>query len=346
MNIFHEDQAAWLAQVEEPPLDPARPIIDPHHHLWPDMRGDVYNVDDYARDTSSGHNVIGTVFMECGTCYREQGPEDEQSLGETEYVLAQAARSQELADAAPILAMVGHVDLRLEDRLDALLDRHLDLAGDFFKGIRHAGASARDPDREVMLIPGAAPADLYEQPAFRAGVRRLGARGLSYDTWQYHYQLRDFTALARACPDTVMVLDHFSTPLGIGSFEGRRESLFPAWQRDLRELSACPNVFLKLGGLAMPDNGFAWHLAERPPSSDELLAAQGDWYRHALDCFGAERCMFESNFPVDRMSLAYNIYFNAMKKLVADASESEKDALFSGTATRVYRLDSHRGDTR
>ena len=338
MDLFHEDQAGWLAQVDEPIIDPAREIIDPHHHLWPNMQGDVYNVDELARDTGAGHNVVGTVFMECGTCYRDDGPEREKSLGETEYVLSQAARIREHDLGAPILGMVGHVDLRERDTLDDTLDQHLDLAGDFFKGIRQAGASARDADREQMLIPGTAPHDLYAQPAFRDGVRRLGERGLSYDTWQYHYQLRDFIDLARACPDTIMVLDHFSTPLGVGSFVGQHDAIFATWKDELRELSGCENVFLKLGGLAMPDNGFGWHLADRPPTSDELLDVQGRWYRHALECFGAQRCMFESNFPVDRLSLSYTVYYNAMKKLVAGSSEQEKDDLFQSTAKRVYRL--------
>ncbi len=338
MNIFHEDQAAWLAQVEEAIIDPDREIIDPHHHLWPELMGQPYNVDEFAADTNSGHNIVGTVFMECSASYRQDGPEHERPLGETEYVLAQAERIREQHLGAPILGMVGHVDLRRTDVLDEVLDQHLALAGDFFKGIRHAGACAPPADREHMLIPGDADEDLYAQRSFREGVRRLGQRGLSYDTWQYHYQLKDFIALAQACPDTVLVLDHFSTPLGVGSFAGRHKELFPQWQQEVRLLAACPNVFLKLGGLAMPDNGFPWHLAEQPPTSDEVIDAQGDWYRHALDCFGAERCMFESNFPVDRLSLSYAVYYNAMKKLSAEGSEAEKDALFAGTARRVYRL--------
>jgi predicted TIM-barrel fold metal-dependent hydrolase len=339
MDLFHEDQAAWLAQVKEEIVDPTRPIIDPHHHLWPNMQGDVYNADELALDTGAGHNIIGTVFMECGSCYREAGPEQEKPLGETEYVLAQAARIREHKLGAPILGMVGHADLRDSDTLDDTLDKHIDLAGTFFRGIRQAGASARDADREHMLIPGAAPADLYAQPAFRAGVQRLGARGLSYDTWQYHYQLADFIDLARACPDTTLVLDHFSTPLGVGSFAGQHDGIFASWKDEMRKLAGCQNVFLKLGGLAMPDNGFAWHTAPRPPSSDELLAAQGHWYEHALDCFGPQRCMFESNFPVDRLSLSYTVYWNAMKKLTMGYSIAEKDALFRGTAARVYRLE-------
>ncbi len=338
MNVFHEDHDSWLAQVDEEIVEPELAIIDPHHHLWPDMLGHVYNLDEFAGDTGSGHRIVGSVFMECGAAYREDGPEEETSLGETEYVLAQAARADEIDGAAPILGMVGRVDLREFAILDELLDRHVELAGDFFKGIRHAGASARDSDREHLFIPGPAPQDLYDQPSFRASVRRLGARGLSYDTWQYHYQLKDFIALARSCPDTLMVLDHFSTPLGVGAWASERGAIFADWKVDLRELSRCENVVLKLGGLAMPDNGFGWHTATTPPGSDEVLKTQGDWYHHALDCFGAGRCMFESNFPVDRLSMTYGVYWNAMKKLVSGASEDEKEALFSGNARRVYRL--------
>ena len=338
MNIIHPDQDAWLAQVPETAIDPEQEIIDPHHHLWPDVMGHVYNVDELAIDTNAGHKVIGTVFMECGTCYREDGPEHEKSLGETEYVIAQAERIKSQNLGAPILGMVGHVELN-EPTVDDALDAHVDLAGDFFKGIRHAGASTPPADAEVMLIPGPAPADLYQQPLFVKGVQRLGARGMTYDTWQYHFQLPAYIELAQSCPDTVMILDHFSTPLGVGSFEGKRDEIFKQWLQDMKTLSACPNVHLKLGGLAMPDNGYGWHDGERPPSSDELVELQGDWYRAALDMFGVERCMFESNFPVDRLSLSYVVYYNAMKKLVAGASASEKDALFKDNAARVYRLE-------
>lgn len=338
MNIIHPDQESWLAQVEEEILDPERAIIDPHHHLWPDVMGHVYNADEFSADVTSGHNVVGTMFMECSASYRTVGPEHEKSLGETEYVMAQAARMKELDLGPPILGMVGHVDLSSASTVDEALDMQQALAGDFFRGVRNALACPRQEDLETLLIPGPGRPGLSEERDFREGVKKLGDRGLTYDTWQYHYQVRELTELARACPDTTMILDHLSTPLGTGSWESKRDAVFQQWQVDLRELSTCPNVFLKLGGLAMPDNGYGWHVAERPPSSDELLHAQGHWYRHALDCFGAERCMFESNFPVDRLSLSYTVYYNAMKKLVAEASESEKDALFAGTAIRVYGL--------
>ncbi|MEM8940982.1 MAG: amidohydrolase family protein [Pseudomonadota bacterium] len=338
MDLFHEDQAAWLNQVREPVIDPEREIIDPHHHLWPDMRGDIYNIEDFAADIRSGHNVIGTVFMECGTCYRTNGPEAEKSLGETSYVLAQAARASEIEGGAPILGMVGHVDLRRRDELDGLLDKHVDLAGDIFKGIRHAGSSARDADRESLLIPGPAPADLYRQPDFISSVRRLGERGMSYDTWHYHFQNEDFRLLALACPDTQLVLDHFGTPLGVGVYAQQREAIFGQWCRDIEHLSACENVALKLGGLAMPDNGFEWHQRDLPPSSDEFVDKQGAYYRHAIECFGPERCMFESNFPVDRMSVSYPVLMNAFKKIAADFSADEQDAMFASNARRIYRL--------
>lgn len=338
MNLFHPDQASWLAQVQESIIDPEREIIDPHHHLWPDMRGDVYNVDEFAHDTGSGHKVVGSVFIECATGYRSDGPENEQSLGETEYVLRQAARIKELGLATPLLGMVGHVDLRLGDALDDILDKHIDLAGSFFKGIRDAGASAKPEDHEHLLIPGPAPIDLYLQPAFQQSVRRLGARGLTYDTWHYHYQTRDFIALAKACPDTVLVLDHFGTPLGVGPYAAQRDAVFAQWRADLQDLGACPNVVLKLGGLAMPDNGFGWHVAERPPGTPEFIASQGHYYQHALQCFGPERCMFESNFPVDRMSMSYHVLYNALKTIVHEYSEHEKNRLFAGTARQVYQL--------
>ena len=171
MNIIHEDQDAWLAQVPEKAIDAEQEIIDPHHHLWPDVMGHVYNVDELAVDTGAGHNVIGTVFMECGTCYRDSGPEHEKSLGETEYVIAQAERIRTHDLGAPILGMVGRVDLNASTVTEAL-DAHVDLAGDFFKGIRHAGASAPPADAETLLIPGSAPADLYQQPAFICGVKQ------------------------------------------------------------------------------------------------------------------------------------------------------------------------------
>ena len=141
-----------------------------------------------------------------------------------------------------------------------------------------------------------------------------------------------------AAPDTTIILDHFGTPLGTQSFREQREAIFAQWQVDIAKLAECPNVYAKLGGLAMPDNGFGWHEAAQPATSDELVHAQKRYYLHTIECFGVDRCMFESNFPVDKLSISYAVLWNAFKKMVAGFSEAEKQALFYGTAARVYRL--------
>jgi predicted TIM-barrel fold metal-dependent hydrolase len=249
-------------------------------------------------------------------------------VGESEFVAAAAAESDGL-----IAAMVGHADLR-SPALDDVLDAHVEASRGLFRGIRDALSRARTDIG--LMIRGGAPDGLFQDQHFRAGVARLGARGLTYDSWHYHYQNGEFLALARAVPDTQMVLDHFGTPIGIGPFADQRDEVFATWQDDIAAIARCENVVAKLGGLAMPDNGFGWHTAARPPTSDEFVAAQDRYYHHTIQCFGPERCMFESNFPVDRMSISYTVLWNALKKIAAEYSDSEQDALFSGTARRVY----------
>jgi len=319
----------WLALVDEPVVDPAQRIVDPHHHLW--ASGPLpYSLDDLLADVGAGHRVERTVFMECHSAYRTDGPEELRPVGETEWVAEQSARSGGL-----IAGIVGKTDLRHSD-LDAVLDAHEEAGRGLFRGIRDP--LCRPEPGEGLMMPSGAPAGLFEDPEFRAGVARLGARGLTYDTWHYHFQNRELLALARAVPDTVIVLDHFGTPIGIGRWAGRRDEVFDEWRRDIAEIARCENVVAKLGGLAMPDNGFGWHAAARPPTSDEFVEASRPYYEHAIECFGPTRCMFESNFPVDRMSISYRVLWNGLKKIAAAASPDERDALFAGTATRVYRL--------
>jgi L-fuconolactonase len=323
----------WLDQVSEDVVDPAQRIVDPHHHLWPAGGAMPYGLAQLSADTSSGHAVKRTVFVECRAAYRGSGARHLAPTGETEFVAEEA-----LADPNRLIGgIVAHADLTDSEHLDEVLDAHERLGRGMFRGIRHAGA--RDPHPEVLTIPGRAPEGLYADPVFRAGVARLGARSLTYDTWHYHHQNRDFAALARAVPGTVMVLDHFGTPLGVGLYADRREEIFEVWRTDMVEIAKCENVVAKLGGLAMPDNGFGWNQAERPPTSDEFVAEQQRYYLHAIECFGPERCMFESNFPVDRLSLSYRVLWNGLKKIAAPFSSHERDAMFYVTATRVYRLE-------
>lgn len=330
--MFNND--AWLSQVNEEIVDPDREIIDPHHHLWPKGHPLHYSPEDLMRDTGSGHNIVGTIFMECGASYRKDGPDHMKVLGETEFIVA-SAKEIAAAGGIPIVGFLGHADLRRDD-LDTILDAHAEAADGLFRGIRHAGAC--DQSGAELAIPAPAEPTLYQDPNFIRGVQRLGQRGLTYDTWQYHHQVNAFRDLAKACPDTTMILDHFSTPLGVGPYEGKREDIFAVWKDEIAAVAECPNVNVKIGGLAMPDNGYKWNERDVSPSSDEVVDAHAKWYQHMIKCFGPERCMFESNFPVDRLSMSYPVYWNAMKKIAADYPEAAQAAMFSGTAKRVYNL--------
>ena len=320
----------WLRAVQEEIVDPERPIIDPHHHLWEQpLRFGTYTLNDLLADTNSGHNIEKTVFIDCGASYREGGPEHMRPVGETEFVARVASESDGL-----LAGIVSHANLR-SPALEEVLAAH-EAAGDgLFRGIRHAGAH---DDTGTLFNPGRRTPSPYGEADFRTGVRTLGRLGYTYDTWHFFHQNQDFLALARAVPETTMVLDHFGTPLGVGAYAGRQDEIFEGWREDIAAIAKCPNVVAKLGGLAMPDNGFGWHEGSRPPTSDEFVAAQKRYYLHTIECFGPERCMFESNFPVDKLSISYPVMWNGMKKLVQDFSEDEKQAMFHGVAARVYRL--------
>ena len=327
----------WHGQVVEEILDPDRKIADPHHHLWRRPGGFDYLLADLWGDTDSGHNIVKTVFVECHSEYRTDGPENLRPIGETEFVAGVAEESTRGTEKqARIAGIVAHADLALGDAVEEVLQAHEAAGQQRFKGIRHAGARAEDPSG--MMIAGRAPESLYENRRFREGMKVLGRMGLTYDTWHYHYQNPGFAALARAVPETTMVLDHFGTPLGVGRYEGKREEIYTQWEKDIAEIAKCDNVVAKLGGMAMPDNGFGWHLRAAPPTSDEFVAVQKRYYLHTIECFGPDRCMFESNFPVDKYSISYQVLWNGLKKIAQDFSEDEKDAMFSGTASRVYRL--------
>ena len=336
MALTAAEQKAWLDQVQEEIIEPDRRIVDPHHHMWRESGLPPFLLEDLWADTQSGHNIEKTVFMECGAEYKSDGPEHLRPVGETEFVTAaaQASRGQGKAEIAGIVA---HIDLTQDAAIIAeVCDAHHAASDGLFRGIRHGGA--HDPDKVARWGDATPYADLYERDAFRRGVALLGERGLTYDTWHYHFQNKAFAELARSAQGTVMVLDHFGSPVGVGPYAEKRAEIFEAWKQDIAEIAACDNAVAKIGGLAMPPNGFGWHRRETPATSDELVAAQRDYYLHTIDCFGPHRCMFESNFPVDKLSLSYHVYWNAMKKIAADFSDSEKDDMFFGTASRIYKL--------
>jgi L-fuconolactonase len=326
---------AWLAASTETPIDPGLPIVDPHHHLWDHAGMGLYLVDQLHGDTGAGHNVEGTVFVECTWGYRADGPEHLRPVGETEHVAA-AAEQSVAAGGAEIRGIVGFADMALGDAVDEVLDAHVEAGRGRFRGIRHA--TAFDPDRRVRRAHTRPTPGLMADPGFRKGVARLGARGLSFDAWLYHPQIVELVALARAVPECTFVLDHLGGPLGIGPYEGLRAEVLEGWHRDIVEAAACPNVVVKLGGIGMVVYGRGYEHRPQPPSSQDLADDWGGPVRHVIDQFGVDRCMFESNFPVDKVSCSYVTLWNSFKKMSSGASDAEKAALFHDTAARVYSV--------
>ena len=330
------DRDAWLAQVTEDVIEPDLPICDPHHHLW-DYPGSRYLLDELLADVGSGHNVTSTVFMECGSMYRADGPEALKPVGETEFVNGIAAMSASggYGDARACAAIVGYADLNLGAAVGDVLDAHA-AASARFRGIRHAaGWDASDEVRNshTAPVPG-----MMADSTFRAGFAELGKRGMTFDGWLYHPQIPELTDLARAFPDQPIIFDHFGGPLGIGPYVDKRSEIYEYWKGAVSDLAKCTNVVAKLGGLVMAINGFGFHKRERPATSDELVAATRDYHLHMIDCFGVDRCMFESNFPVDKVSCSYRVLYNSFKKIAAGFSATEKAAVFHDTAVRVYHV--------
>ena len=327
----------WLALVSEQVLEPETAIIDPHHHLW-DHRNSRYLLEEILHDTGSGHRVLGTVFVECMSMYRKDGPDAMKSIGETEFVNGIAAQSASgrYGDTRVAAGIVSFVDLTLGSAAREVLQAHIAVAPERFRGIRHAAGWDAHPD--VANSHTNPTRDLYDSAKFREGFAQLAPLGLTFDAWNYHPQIPELTSLARAFPGTTIILDHFGGPLGTGPYEGKRAEIFPKWKADIAELAKCPNVVVKLGGINMAVNGFGWHRRPKPATSDELVAATGDYYFHTIDKFGPSRCMFESNFPVDRVSCSYLVLWNAFKKMAARYNDDERADLMRRTAARVYRL--------
>jgi len=333
----------WLQLTVEEPLEPALPICDPHHHLWDHVTGRVaprYLLDELLEDVGSGHNVVSTVFIECGAMYRRDATEAMRPVGETEFVNGIAAMSASgLYGPARLAAgIVGTANLRMGKGVGEVLDAQIAAGAGRFRGIRRS--AARDDDPAVPRHRTAPPAGLFGQADFRAGFAELGPRGLTFEAWCYHPQIPEVTALARAFPGTTIILNHFGGPLGVGSYAGKSRDVFAQWRTAIAELASCPNVVAKLGGINMEVNGFGWHERQRPPSSQELADATRHYYEFTIEKFGADRCMFESNFPVDAVTCSYTVLWNSFKRLTSGATAGEKAKLFHDTAARVYRLGS------
>jgi L-fuconolactonase len=335
-RIFAPDEA-WLAgHPPEPILDPGLPIIDTHHHLW--IRdGHRYLLDDYLADVATGHNLVSSVFLQCHSMYRADGPGELRPIGETEFVNGIAAMSASGMFGTPRVAagIVGYADLAMGDRVEPILEAHIRAGGGRFRGVRDSGNYDVDP----IIGNGASEPHRYMRPEFRAGLARLTKLGLSLDAWTFFTQMHEVVDLARACPDANLIMGHCGGLLGYGPYAGKRDAVFAAWKASITELATCPNVSMKLGGMMMRLAAFDYLAMDAPPTSGELAAHWRPYIETCIEAFGPDRCLYESNFPVDKMGIGWAALWNAFKRISSGASADEKMALFSGTARRVYRLD-------
>jgi predicted TIM-barrel fold metal-dependent hydrolase len=331
----------WLRLWDEEIIEPDLPIVDPHHHLW--LRGGWtgwrYVLRELLDDLNSGHNIVATVFLQCRSMHKASGPEALRPVGETEFVNGVAAMSAS-GDFGPTqvcAGIVGFADMRLGARVREVLEAHLRAGGGRFRGIRHT--TAWDADSTIVNPFNVAPPGLLADPSFREGLATLTSMDLSFDAWLYHPQIAELTELARALPDTRIVLNHVGGPLRAGVYAGHESEVFERWSTSIRDLAAsCPNVYVKLGGLGMRINALGFEQQPGPPSTAALADGLRPFFEPCIEAFGPERCMFESNFPVDKGAYPYAAYWNACKLLTRDASAAERAALFKDTAARFYRL--------
>ncbi|MFT6653287.1 MAG: putative TIM-barrel fold metal-dependent hydrolase [Marinomonas primoryensis] len=319
----------------EVPIEPDLPICEAHHHLW-DRPGNRYLLTEFLADTV-GLNIKSTIYVECEAFYRQSGSEALKPVGETEFVeqLAQQVADNPSIDIDIAKGIVGFANLNLGEKVALVLDAHM-ATSRRFRGIRHCAAwdlsdkivNAHTQPTEGMLL----------SDTFCKGFAQLAKRELRFDAWVFHRQLPELSRLARRFPDTVIILDHLGGPLLIGPYRDSRETEFAYWKREIRELASCANVYVKLGGIQMPMSGWAFHKRAEQPGSDEVLALTRDWYLHAIDAFGVDRCMFESNFPADKPSVSYSVIWNVFKKLTQGFSDTERAKLFNDNALAAYGI--------
>ena len=338
-----ENKAQWRSLHREEILEPDLAIIDPHHHLW-ERGGNRYLLDDVLADMRTGHDIRGSVFVECGSFYRKTGSALMAPVGEVEFAngIAAMAASGAYGSTLVCAGIVGSADLRVGAEVAPILDALIAAGGGRFRGIRFI--TKWDADEELNTGRYKPPRGLMQDRAFRAGFGALAPRKLSFDAMVYHPQILELAELARAFPDTTIVLNHIGGLIAFTrTYLARKEEAIAQWRSSMAELAKCPNVFVKLGGLAMPYLGLGFDKLESPASSAQLAGSWGPLFAHCIDKFGPGRCMFESNVPPDKESADYPILWNTFKRIAAGYSAEEKRALFYGTAAKAYRLNLETG---
>lgn len=330
----------WLAQHHEAALSPEQPVVDAHHHLW-DRQSGRYLTGEFSADIqASGHRILSSVYVQCRSMLRRSGPEELKPLGEVEFACGAAAMfsSGHYGNAQGCEAIVAGVSLTAGEALQPAIDMMMQQSAGRLRGMRNPLAWHADP--RVLSSPATPPAGLAGSAGFRRGAACLARNGLSLDVWVYHTQLKEIVDLARAIPDLRIVVDHCGGPVGVGPCQGQRDEVFSHWRNDLAQLAALPNVSIKISGLGMAVMGYPFAQAATPPDSLTLMQAWQPWFETIVGLFGAGRCMFASNFPVDKGMFSYGVFWNACKRLAHQATRDEKDQLFWRTAATTYRLAS------
>lgn len=324
------------AERVEEIIDPERPIVDAHHHLW-DYPGRRYLVPEFAADLATGHNIVATVHVEAVSMYTAGAPKHLQPVGETEFARGAAAMSasENYGPARMCSAIVGFVDLADHAHVQAAIDAHVEAAGGRFRGIRDGGTW--DADESIRRGIWRAGKSRYLDPDFRKGFARLTANALTFDAWLYHPQLDELADLADAFPDTTIILDHVGGPLRQGRYRDRWDEELLGWRQAIARLAERPNIMVKLGGLGMWTGGLGFEDGDAP-ASEQVAATIAPYLEHCIACFGAERAMFESNFPADKPGYGYSVIWNAFKRFAKAYSDAEQDAMFFHNANRIYRL--------
>ncbi len=331
----------WLALTPEETLEPDLPICDPHHHFW-DFRTQRipyqrYLLHELADDVNSGHNVKSTVFIEARSMYRADGPEEMRPVGEVEFVqgLAAASASGLYGPTKVAAAIVGHANLNLGEAVETVLEALQAASPNRFRGIRHG--LTWDPHLDIPSNRWNLESQLADEK-FRDGSRVLARMGVSFYAWMYFHQLPELVEFARAIPGLTIILNHIGGVLRTGPYANRDEEVLPIWREGLAAVAKCPNVVVKLGGIGQPRTGYDWSARDVPIGSEELAGLMAPYMNYAIEQFGPDRGMFESNFPPDKVGHSYNILYNAFKRLSKGYSTTERAALFQGTAERAYRM--------
>jgi len=332
----------WLEITKEEIIEPGLPICDPHHHYW-DLRVERtpygrYLLHELLNDIND-HNVTSTVFIEARAMYSADLEKDYRPVGEVEFVegLSAASASGIYGKSRASASIIGHANLNLGNKVEPILESLLEASPKRFKGIRHI--VAWDDDKKVDSIPVYNLEEQMSTKNFINGAKVLSKMGLSFDSWMYFHQLPQLLNLAKEVPDLPIVVDHIGGILLIGEYANKKEEILKIWEKNISDLSECPNVEIKLGGLGMPITGHDWHLRNTPVGSEELANQMKYFLDYCIEKFGPQRGMFESNFPVDKVSFSYNVLYNAFKRYSKNYSKSERAAMFHDNAVRFYKVE-------